>query len=162
MTPQSGPVILVNSIPLALILPMGDQCYNSVCCVCVFTKLYVTAQSSPVILVNSMPLELILPRAKGGSIKLLTKTSNQTRQRGVCACVWVRVCAYTGASKPQAYNTFTFWDITSYLVYLTWYILQDWHRNKDKAVLKVLKINKTHEKKKVLSSSQKLVAPFVY
>ena len=44
-------------------------------CVCVFIKLHIIAQSGPVILC------------------IVTKTSDQARQRGVCVCVWC-VCVF--------------------------------------------------------------------
>ena len=83
-------------------------------CVCVFIKLHITAQSGPAILVilchhairpchpsHSMPLALI-DRPKGVSMILVTKTSDQTRQRstlsllvqvllGVCVCVFIKL-----------------------------------------------------------------------
>ena len=55
-------------------------------CVCVIIKLHITAQSGPVIQV------LLWPRIdppKGGSMILVTKTSDQTRRVCVCVCVCV-------------------------------------------------------------------------
>ena len=48
-------------------------------CVCVFIKLHITAQSGPVIL--AFYATRINP-PKGGSMILVTKTSDQARQRG--------------------------------------------------------------------------------
>ena len=55
----------------------------------VFIKLHITAQSDPVILAIIFYAIRIDPPKKGGSIILITKTSDQTRQR---VCVFV--CIY--------------------------------------------------------------------
>ena len=66
-------------------------------CVCVFIKLHITAQSGPVILVIHATR---VDPPKGGSIILVTKTSDQARQRGhtlstyLYVCVCVCVCIY--------------------------------------------------------------------
>ena len=54
-------------------------------CVCVFIKLHITAQSGLVILVFYATR---IDPPKGGSMILVTKTSDQTRVC-VCACVCV-------------------------------------------------------------------------
>ena len=56
-------------------------------CVCVFIKLHITTQSGPVILVIIYHSHC---SSQGGINDILvTKTSDQTRQRGVCVCVCV-------------------------------------------------------------------------
>ena len=67
-----------HSMLLALVLSMGDQCV----CVHIFIKLHMTMHSGPVIL----PSATSVGPPKGVSNILVTKTSDQTRQRGHTFC----------------------------------------------------------------------------
>ena len=60
-------------------------------CVCVFIKLHITAQSGPVILVKLYATRTDPPK-KGGSMILVTKTSDQARQRGGVYVCFSVVC----------------------------------------------------------------------
>ena len=57
-------------------------------CVCAFIKLHITAQSGLVILVI---LTTRVDPPKGGSMILVTKTSDQTRCVFVCVCVFIEL-----------------------------------------------------------------------
>ena len=69
-------------------------CLCACMCVYIFMKSHITAQSDPVILVILCHSRIGPP--KGGSTTIITKTSDQTRQRGhtLCACVYVCVCVF--------------------------------------------------------------------
>ena len=61
--------------------------------VCIFIKLHITAQSGLALSSESFYATRIDP-PKGGPMILVTKTSDQTRQRGHTLCVCLYVCMY--------------------------------------------------------------------
>ena len=73
---------------MILVTKTSDQ--TRVCvCVCVLIKLHIATQSGPIIL--AFYATRIDP-PKGGSMILITDTSDQTRQKGVCARVCLCLC----------------------------------------------------------------------
>ena len=107
ITTQSGPVILVilchshwssrggiNDTYYENLWSDATKVYVCmyVCMyVCIIIKLHITAQSGLVTLVILCHLRW---SSRGGSMIFVTKTSDQTRQRGVCMYVCMYVCIY--------------------------------------------------------------------